>query len=864
MWDFNISLWEKKYKYQDESSPEDTFKRIANVLATSSQEKEEFFKLLSEGRFLPGGRILAYAGTGLPCGTWMNCYTMGDPEDSMESILNSLSESAMTMKAGGGIGLNFSKLRPKGSLVKKTNSKSSGPVSFMEMWNSMSRTISGVNDRKGAMIAVLNVTHPDILEFIKAKENNSSSNPVLEKFNLSVGITDEFMNAVIEDKDWVCQFQLQDGQIIEKQYKAKEIMDEIVSSAWAKAEPGVVFLDTVNKVYNLFYTEEKITATNPCVTGDTRILTSKGYVPIKETVGKKVEIWNGYEWSEVVPFSTGINDILNVEFSNGITLKCTPYHKFILSDGSKKEAKDLQIGDKLKKYKMPKIAEDKEYSNRNTGSSIYVTKITKGKPEETFCFTEPKNHTGTFEGIVTGQCGEIPMPPYGACNLGSINLVAHIKNPFSMVADFDYESLLSTIKSAVKFLDKVVDSTPYPTEQHRYNAVNSRRIGLGFFGLGSALAMLGIRYGSPEAVKKTEEIMKFIRDNAYRASIELAQEKGAFPLYKEEFLDSLFIRRLPEDIQADIAKYGIRNSQLLAIAPTGSISQFAGNVSSGIEPIFSLEYRRLNYGQEILVEDYAWSMYKKMHPEATTKEIPDFFVTAHDISWKEHIDMQSICQQYIDGAISKTINLPKEITKEELKDVFIYAWDKGLKGCTIYREGSIDGEVLKKDKDSKKTTFGSRARPYKLESLTYKIKVPEQKHAFYLTFSHTNENKPIELFINTNDPTVQEWVRALGRLVSAVFRNVEDPTFLIDEFRQIYAPTGFWSGMRRKYIPSLVAEFGEIMEDYFTDIGILDPKVPVELYEEHTHGYCKICGQYGLVYEEGCVKCLNCGYNKCG
>lgn len=727
MWNFNLPLWERKYKNGEESSPEDTFRRVANAVATSSEEREDFFKLMAEGRFLPGGRILAYAGTGLPCGTWMNCYTMGDPEDSMESIMQALSESAMTMRAGGGIGVNFSKLRPKGSPVKRTNSKSSGPVSFMEMWNSMSRTISGVNDRKGAMIAVLNVDHPDIIDFIKAKENNSSNNPVFEKFNLSVGITDKFMNAVIEDKDWVCQFPLQDGQIIEKQYKAKEIMDEIVSFAWAKAEPGVVFLDTVNRFYNLSYTGEKITATNPC--------------------------------------------------------------------------------------------------------------------------------------------GEIPMPPYGACNLGSINLVAHVKNPFKEDADFDYDLLLSTIKSAVKFLDNVIDLTPYPTEEHKRNAISSRRIGLGFFGLGSALAMLGIKYGSKEAIQKLDELMKFFRDNAYKTSVDIAKEKGAFPLFSDKFLESRFIKNLPEDIQESIAQYGIRNSQLLAIAPTGSISQFAGNVSSGIEPIFSLEYKRLNYGQEILVEDYAWSIYKKMYPEATLKEIPEFFVTAHELSWKEHIDTQAICQSYIDGAISKTINLPKDITKEELKDVFLYAWRKGLKGCTIYREGSIDGEVLKKDKDSKKATPGLRQRPYKLESLTYKVKVPDQKHAFYLTFSHskdTNKNKPIELFINTNDPTVQEWVRALGRLVSAVFRNVEDPTFLIDEFRQIYAPTGFWSGMRRKYIPSLVAEFGEIMEDYFTDIGILDPKVPVEAYEEHTYGYCKICGQYGLVYEEGCVKCLNCGYNKCG
>jgi len=719
MWEFNQDIWEKKYKFGDESCPEDTFKRVAKAIARSSEEEQEFFNVLIEGRFLPGGRILAYAGTGLPCGTWMNCYTTGDPEDSMESILDCLSEGTITLKAGGGIGLNFSKLRPKGSPVRKTNSKSSGPVSFMEMWNAMSKTISGVNDRKGAMIGVLDVSHPDILEFIKAKQNNSATTPVLEKFNLSVGILDEFMKAVIEDKDWTCRFQIEEREVIEKQYRAKEIMDEIVSSAWAKAEPGVVFLDTANHFYNLSYTGEKITATNPC--------------------------------------------------------------------------------------------------------------------------------------------GEITMPPYGACNLGSINLVAHIKNPFSEHAEINYDLLAETIRTAVKFLDIVIDLSPYPTEKYRATALDTRRIGLGFFGLGSALALLGIKYGSDEAKAKTEEIAKFIRDNAYRASIERTKERVPFPLYSKEFLDSPFVTNLPNDIQMDIAKHGIRNSQLLAIAPTGSISQLAGNVSSGIEPIFNVEYARLNYGEETCIEDYAWKIYKKMYPETTLENKPEFFITAHDLSWKEHIDMQAICQQYIDGAISKTINLPRDISKEELKDVFIYAWQKGLKGCTVYREGSIDGEILRKENKKQKT----RPRPYQLASFTYKVKVPEQKHAFYLTFSHTKENKPIELFINTNDPTVQEWVRSLGRLVSAVFRNVEDPIFLIEEFKQIFAPSGFWSGMRQKYIPSLVAEFGEIMEDYFTEIGILQNKKLIATHSKHAYEYCKVCGQYALVYEEGCVKCLNCGLNKC-
>jgi len=732
----NTEIWQLKYKSTQDKTPEDTFRRVAKAISKGDTAlEEEFFTAMSKLKFIPGGRILSYAGTGNPKATLANCYVMGEIEDSMEGIMKSLHESALTLKAGGGIGLNFSTLRPEGEPVKGTASAASGPVSFMEIWNATSRTISGVNQRKGAMIGVLNIDHPDIEKFIFAKRNNSKETPVLEKFNISVGITDEFMQAVKEDRDFSLVF---NG----KEYKklpARQLMKLIVENAWAKAEPGVLFLDTINKLNNLWYCET-INATNPC--------------------------------------------------------------------------------------------------------------------------------------------GELPLPPDGACMLGAINLTQFVKDPFGEKADIDWKSLEKVVSLAVKFLDNTIDVCYYPVEAQKKQAELKRRIGLGIMGLGSALAMLKVRYGSSESKIWCQKIFEFIRDNAYMASVKLAKEKGAFPLFdKEKYLQSMFIKRLPDHIKREIEKYGIRNGCILTIAPTGSISQLADYVSSGVEPIFCLEYIRKNpnYNQEIVVQDYAWRLYKEKYPDADIKTKPEFFVTAMELTWQEHIDVMSVCQYYIDSSISKTINLPKNINLQELEDVYFYAWGAGLKGCTIYREASLD-EILKPKKEDNKpahvvsTQF---TRPYKLEGKTYKVKVPDSRHAYYITFTYDPEiRKPVEMFINTKDPLVTEWTQALGRLCSAVFRNVDKPTFLIEDFKEIMGRSGFFSAQRRKYVPSLIAEFGEVMKDFFIEIGLIEPEVPVELYD--TNGtannggngqklaYCKICGEYAAVYEEGCLKCLACGYNKCG
>jgi ribonucleoside-diphosphate reductase alpha chain len=1118
-------IWQKKYKSPQDTTPEDTFLRVTRAISKGDPELErKFFELMRSLKFIPGGRILAYAGTGNPKATLANCYVMGEIEDSMDGIMKALHESALTLKAGGGIGLNFSTLRPEGDPVKGTASVASGPVSFMEMWNSMSRTISGANARKGATIGVLNIDHPDIEKFIKAKENNTPEKPVLEKFNISVGITDAFMQAVKKDREFTLVFNGKEY----KKVKARELMRLIVENAWAKAEPGVVFLDTVNKMNNLWYCET-IQATNPCVTGDTLVATPEGYKKAKDfQVGDEVLTVCGTGKVERIEVYHN-RPVFEVELSDGGIITVTAAHQFhaMKSNPAKKDKKsnikkfqllslkDLKPGDFIrvhpgalpKNYNLPfnryglsdreygflvgiligdgtltdktlnrkvvKIAtnkndtewnnilesllkkvgykgvsyEDKKFKSKSyvingdspvlkiiqelglkgeshekripeillntnrdllaglldglfstdgnvnpsshcpqlrfatasrmliadirnillmfgihcsmginrkhrnstlegrqingrvkyelviAGESIKkfakeigltrphkqkrLTELVKNYPPggevtvtgnlwrarilsikpagnaTVYDLYEPTTDTWITNGYVSRGCGELPLPPYGACMLGAINLTQFVLNPFGTSPDIDWNGLKETIKTGVIFLDNTIDICYHPVEEQTRQAYEKRRIGLGIMGLGSTLAMLKVRYGSRASIEWIDKIFSFIRDTAYEASVELARERGPFKMFdKEKYLQGKFIQRLPEHIREAIARHGIRNSCLLTIAPTGSISQLAGYVSSGVEPIFSLEYIRKNpnYNQEILVQDYAWALYKSLYPEVTEKNKPDFFVTAHELTWKEHIDVMAVCQSYVDNSISKTINLPQSTTKEELQEVYFYAWEKGLKGCTIYREGSLE-EILKKPAFSKtqlQQTKPQVPRPYKLEGRTYKVKPPEAKNAYYLTFTHLNDNgriRPYELFINTKNPFFEEWTKALGRLVSAVFRNVENPTFLVDELKEIMGKSGFWSAQRRKYVPSLIAEFGEVMKDYFEEIGLIESEPPVELYEEeaqataggesnsygknpansNSYGHpCPVCGAPALVFEEGCTKCLACDYNKCG
>ena len=581
-------IWETKYRYRDatrvyDQSLEDTWRRVARALAaveTCEQERWEaaFYGLLENFKFLPGGRILAGAGTGRKV-TLFNCFVMGGIEDSMDGIFTALKEGALTMQQGGGVGYDFSTLRPAGSRAWTVGGVASGPVSFMRIWDSMCETLLSTGARRGAMMATLRCDHPDILAFIQAKRDPQ----VLRHFNLSVLVTDTFMQAVQDDADWALVFpaaQLEavaygaDSGVVERDWPgydapvscrvvttlpARELWAQLMRASYDYAEPGVLFIDHINYWNNLYY-EERISATNPC--------------------------------------------------------------------------------------------------------------------------------------------GEIPLPPFGACDLGSLNLTRFVVDPFGKHAGIDYDALENSARVAVRFLDNVIDASRFPLPQQAGRVKQSRRIGLGITGLADMLMMLGLRYGTPESFALTAKLMQRLCHTAYRSSVQLAKEKGSFPDFAaDSYLQGPFIQSLPAAIRDAIASDGIRNSHLMAIAPTGTISLLAGNVSSGLEPVFEAAYRRriLQLDGSLAeheIVDYACHMWRSAHnPDA----LPPAFVDAHALTPAAHLQMQATIQPYVDNAISKTINIPENLAFEDYQRVFEQAHALGLKGCTAFRPNPVTGSVLAVD-----------------------------------------------------------------------------------------------------------------------------------------------------------------------
>ena len=520
-----------KMKYR---SVGETFKeamtRVADALKDGEEHFEAFRKILYNMRFLPAGRVQSAMGAPRRV-TPYNCFVSLTIEDSMTGIMEAAANAAKTMQLGGGIGYDFSTLRPHGSLIRSLDSKSSGPMSFMGIFDAVCKTIASAGHRRGAQMAVLRVDHPDIETFIRAKNNSTE----LTQFNMSVGVTDEFMQAVKDDADFDLVF---DGQVY-RTVSATALWDDILRSTWDWAEPGILFIDRINQKNNLYYCET-IAATNPC--------------------------------------------------------------------------------------------------------------------------------------------GEQPLPPNGACLLGSFNLVKYVKQNGIQSGDtatFDYEKLKADIPHVVRAMDNVVDRAVYPLPAQEKEAKDKRRMGLGVTGVANAIEALGFPYGSPSFMDTLEEIMRTIRDGCYRASIELAKEKGPFPFYAHNYLDSGFAQTLPGDIRDDIKEYGIRNSHLLSVAPTGTISLSADNVSSGIEPVFSHYYDRTIQtfdGPRVeRVEDYG------------VREFGVKGMTADALSVFDHVRVLNLASKYVDSACSKTCNVGDDVTWEQFKDVYMQAYDGGSSGCTTFR-----------------------------------------------------------------------------------------------------------------------------------------------------------------------------------
>ncbi|WP_374654848.1 LAGLIDADG family homing endonuclease [Dongia sp.] len=1157
-------IWDMKYRLKSldgvalDKTIEDSWQRVALALAEAeapaAREKwtETFAEALADFKFLPAGRILAGAGAKRTV-TLFNCFVMGTIPDDMGGIFAHLREAALTMQQGGGIGYDFSTLRPKGAPVKGVGADASGPLTFMDVWDAMCRTIMSAGHRRGAMMATLRCDHPDIEAFIDAKQTAGR----LRMFNLSVLVTDAFMAAVKDDAPWELKF----GGTTYRVVQARELWDRIMRATYAYAEPGVIFIDRINQKNNLRYCES-ISATNPCVTGEAWVQTVDGPRQVMTLIGRPfTALVNGrpYRSGEAGFFSTGIKPVFRLATEAGPSLRLTADHPvqrvraasryrletewtkagdlcpgdevvladqrdcavwagahgrdegyllgLLVGDGTLKADKavlsvwpgaqavnggyarpgtegimadaeqaarklarggdfagwmavpgrgerrlslaalgelaaslDLAPGDKaitpalercssdfyrgflrglfdadgsvqgsqekgvsirlsqsdlprleavqrmlqrlgivsqiyrerrpagprllpdaarqaalyecaadhelvvsgenIQRYgdligfsdteKAAKLARSLGGYKRRHNRERFVARVASLEPvgaEEVFDVQIPGINAFDANGFIVHNCGEQPLPPYGACLLGSINLTTLIQEPFTAEAHLDLTALDRLVRVSVRMMDNTIDVSNFPLEAQAAEARNKRRIGLGVTGLADALIMCEARYGGPKAIKLTDEWLRAISRAAYLASTELAVEKGAFPLFeREKFLASETVQSLDKDVQAAIARHGIRNALLTSIAPTGTISLFADNVSSGLEPVFSFKYTRHvlmpdGTRQAEEVTDFAYRLFHRLKGEDAA--LPDYFVDAQSLSPHDHVVMQATVQKHIDSSISKTINCPVDLSFEEFKSVYTEAYELGCKGCTTYRPNDVTGSVLEVKKEAPKpqaelplvthkVTPQSEAvrldapkpqdvyeaggvvymtqpldRPEALPGATYKVRWPESDHAIYITINDVIQDgrrRPFEVFINSKNMEHYAWTVGLTRMISAVFRRGGDISFVVEELKAVFDPRGgSWVGGR--YVPSLLAAIGEVIERHLIAIGFLpDPaqdRAEIErmvarkvanLADGQGNGdaggrklpHCPKCNSPSIIRQEGCDLCTSCGYSKCG
>lgn len=732
-------IWAAKYRFAPDAgggdaTVEDSWRRVAEAIAEAEPAeareawREKFLDALGDFQFMPAGRIFAGAGTGRAV-TLFNCFVMGTLPDDLPGIFEHLREAAVTLQQGGGVGMDFSTIRPSGAPVRGVGADASGPLSFMDVWDSMCRTILSAGQRRGAMMGCLRIDHPDIEAFIDAKREPTR----LRNFNLSVLVTDAFLEALAADADWPLVF----GGEVFRTVRASDLWRRLMTATYAYAEPGVIFVDRVNARNNLADCET-ISASNPC--------------------------------------------------------------------------------------------------------------------------------------------GEQMLPPYGACLLGSINLARLVATPFTEDAALDEEKLAELTHVAIRFLDDVIDVSRFPLEAQAEEARAKRRLGLGVTGLADALIFCGQRYGSEEAAETTRRWLGIIKREAYRASAALAAEKGPYPLWDPCVLDRPNLLELDEETRALIAKHGLRNGCLTSIAPTGTTSLVAGNVSSGVEPVFAYAYNRKvrqpdGSTRQEAVEDYALTVWKRLHGEAEPPA--DVFVSAQTLTPREHLVMQAAAQSMIDSSISKTVNCPADIAFDAFCDVYLEGWRMGCKGLTTYRPNAVTGSVLSVDPPLAETPAPTSetpliAREEALSGMTYKIKWPHSAHAVYVTVNDAivdGQRRPFEIFVNSKNMEHYAWTLALTRMISAVFRRGGDVGFVAEELKAVFDPQG-GAWLSGRYVPSLPAAIGGVVERHLRqDLAVPAPRV-AEAVEHQVDAprpaVCPRCASPALIRKEGCDTCTDCGYSKCG
>lgn len=777
-----------------EKKPDEMWKRIAKAAAGVEKKEvqkkweKEFELAMRDFKYVPGGRILAGAGTGYDV-SFYNCFVIPSPKDSRGGILDTLKQMVEIMAHGGGVGINLSSLRPRGARVKKVNGFSSGPINWAELFSLATKDIiQQGGTRRGALMLMLWDWHPDIEDFITVKQDLTRINGA----NLSLCISDTFMEAVKNDADWPLVFpdvsdpeydEKWNGDLevwkslgkkvkVQKIVKARKIWDLIADAAWRSAEPGVVFMERYNKMHNNYY-------------------------------------WN--------------------------RINCV------------------------------------------------------------------------------NPCGEEGLPDWGVCNLGSINLNAFVKGAnIDRKGVFDYALLKRTVHQAVRFQDNVVDMDPYIFEGIRQTQLNGeRRIGLGTMGLGDTLIKLHLRYGSKESLTFIERVYKLIRDEAYRASMEAAREKGAFPRFEAEpFSKGKFIEQLPQDLQEQIKKHGVRNSVILMQAPTGTTALLA-NTTSGIEPVFEFEFTRRSRLGEDVIRHHLWEAWYKKHAkeykEGKLKK-PAWFVGANDLSPEDHVRVQAIIQKYVDASISKTVNAPNSQTVEEVKKLYTLAYELGCKGIAYMRDGSRQGVLVRKETEKKEEkkeepVITVQPRPMMVRGATYRMNTPIG--TAFVTINTTENGEPLEVFINVGKAGTDAFAMAegFGRVISMALRfssNLSPTERIRVIVRQLQDIGGARAmGFGKDRVKSLPDAIAKVLAMHFQVNGYAHHKgvngngavtqaaagggTPTKDQEEMKlvtdvvqptlasspttsstlFDLCPSCGEALLAHEEGCSKCYGCGYSAC-
>jgi ribonucleoside-diphosphate reductase alpha chain len=1116
-----------------ETTPAQMMDRVARGIAameTDTIQREvwetNFRWLLDDWRFVPGGRILTAAGTEQQL-TFFNCYVIPSPQDSRRGIVDTLSQMMEIMSRGGGVGINLSSLRPRHAYVKGVNGRSSGSVSWGGLYSFVTGLIEQGGSRRGALMLILNVWHPDVLNFINAKREAGK----ITNANISIGLTDAFMEAVQADADWDLVFPDPetpgydtewDGDIEKwraagkpvntyKTVKAREIWNNIVESAWSSAEPGLWFIDRANKMSNSHYFSQLI-CTNPCVTGDTLIYTGEGLVRAKELYDQKlpVEAVIDGRFGHAQPtslashvFRTGTKQVYRLQTEEGYYVRATADHR-VMTPGGWVELQHLAAGDKIhilnhkggfgregslelgrslgwligdgtikqdravlsffgaekqelapmfaehvnalvapmttgkrtypvgvvnvtgrdearvqserlltiatqhglveKKHRVPeavfkgteamqrgflqalftadasvqinpvkgtsvrlaansrellegvqqlllnfgiasrvylnrRLAHERtlpdgkggvknywceaqhelmiskanlhefatsvgflvEYKQHSLDSYIAsgrrkpntehfaatVKAIMEDGVEDVYDLTEPLTHSFIGNGITLHNCGEQPLPAWGICNLGALNLSQFVED-----GEVNWDDLRLATRYAVRFLDNVIDATPYFFDENKQQQQNERRVGLGIMGMADMLIKAGIRYGSEECIAFLDQLGEVIATEAYHASADNAQEKGAFPQFDaDKLLQSGYMQAMPEHVREAVRNKGLRNVTLLTVAPTGTTGTMVGT-STGVEPYFSWSYwrkSRLGVHEERVAVVEEW---ERANPG---KPLPDYFVNAMELSPIEHVNVQAAVQRWIDSAISKTCNVPSEYTVEQTRELYEYMYRLGCKGGTIYRDGSRDEQVLNLKKDEEKAQAAAaeapkpaaeisklwnqpkiRPRPKMVRGATIKKESP--LGALYVTINNDDENEPLEVFITAGKAgsDVTSMADAIGRLASILLR-VASPVTPHERLQEIVAQLKGIGGARSTGIgPNRVRSLPDAValaiEEYCAAASNGEVSAP-----EPTNGHtqmqlalptirpdlCPQCGEAAFVHEEGCMHCNACGFSQC-